>query len=98
MMPLPENVNWQVVIINLFAAIPGIILAVATLIRVIRTGKVLEETNLKTDKIKQEADEVKHMVENVERIANGNKVIRAPRRATDPPGSDMRKNGTKTGS
>lgn len=94
MVPLPENVNWQVVIINIFAAIPGIILAIATLVRVVRTGRVLEE---KTDEIRTEASEVKTRVENVERIANGNNVLRAPRRRTDPPGEDNRKDGTQAG-
>ena len=76
-----ETINWEAIIINIVAAIPGIILAIATLIKIIKSDKILNE---KTDLIQAEAVELKSKVIKVETAINGSKTIRAPRRSTDP--------------
>jgi H+/gluconate symporter-like permease len=73
------SINWETLIINILTALPGVIIAIATLIKMIKTKTKIEE---ETSEIKTE----------LHKVANGNKVVRAPRRSTDPcPGIENKK-------
>lgn len=91
---------WGVILVNILTSLPAIIIAIATLIKVVKTksmvnGKMEELKESTKEAIRTEAVIIEKEAQGIREtaaqlathtasIVNGDKVLRAPRRATDP--------------